>query len=202
MTHNQTSSSTFEERKRQEDKDFKSIINFFERSGFSIADVHENKKYFHDDIDIVIFQWEHQISIEIKFDDYLDKITTNFFFEIISNEQTSSPWCFLISKAEIRVYYSKNSKIWYIFPLKKLQKRFFEIRNNFKDPKEIDNSFRLKSTHTRHKNGQYKHTTIWRLIDKELLLKGCKKYNIKYLTKDILTENIALYEINELLKDD
>ncbi len=201
MTHNQTSSSTFEERKKQEDKDFKSIISFFERSEFSIADVHENKKYFYDDIDIVIFQWKHQISVEIKFDDYLDKFTENFFFEIISNEQTSSPWCFLVSKAEIRLYYSKESKKWYIFPLKKLQKRFFEVRNNFNDPKEVDMFFKLKSTHTKYKDGKYKHTTIWRIINKELLLKGCKKYGIKYLIKDISKDKIELYEINSLLDE-
>ena len=202
MIHNQTSSSTFEERKKQEDKDFHSIIAFFERSGFSIADVHENKKYFHDDIDIVVFQWEHQVSIEIKFDDYLDKYTNNFFFEIISNERLSSPGCFLLSKAEIRVYYSKHTKIWYIFPLKKLQNRFFEIRNNFKDPKEIDNICKLKSTHTKYNDGKYKHTTIWRIIDKDIVLKWCKKYKIKYLTKKIAVENITLYEINELLKNE
>ena len=201
MTHNQTSSSTFEERKKQEDKDFKSIISFFERSEFSIADVHENKKYFYDDIDIVIFQWKHQISVEIKFDDYLDKFTENFFFEIISNEQTSSPWCFLVSKAEIRLYYSKESKKWYIFPLKKLQKRFFEVRNNFNDPKEVDMFFKLKSTHTKYKYGKYKHTTIWRIINKELLLKGCKKYGIKHLIKDISKDKIELYEINSLLDE-
>ena len=87
---NKTSLSSFEERKRQEEKDLKEVIDFFVKSGYDVEDVHNDKDYFHKDIDLLIKKGDEIKSIEIKFDDYLDNTTNNFFFEIISNEEKST----------------------------------------------------------------------------------------------------------------
>ena len=185
---NKTSLSSFEERKRQEEKDLKEVIDFFVKSGYDVEDVHNDKDYFHKDIDLLIKKGDEIKSIEIKFDDYLDNTTNNFFFEIISNEEKSTQWCFLVSEADILLYYATTTKTWYFFPLQQLKKWFFEVRDDFKNPKNIDRYFKLKSTHTKDENWKYHHTTIGRLIDKKVLLYWCKKKEIKYEIRNIENE--------------
>jgi hypothetical protein len=56
-------------------------------------------------------------------------------------------------------------------PLQKVKKRFFNVRQAFKEKKEIDTYFPLQSTHTTKKNGEeYQHTTIGRLIKKKYII--------------------------------
>ena len=186
---NKSSLSTFRERKDQEEKDLNEVKDFFIKSWYEVEDVHNNTQYFDKDIDLLIKKdWEIN-TIEIKFDDYLDSTTQNFFFEIISNEQRTTKWCFLMSNADILLYYATSSKTWYFFPLPKLRNWFFEVRNDFRNPKDIDKYFKLKSTHTKDENWKYHHTTIWRLIDKKVLLYWCEKKGIKYSIKNIIHEN-------------
>ncbi len=184
---NKSGFSTFKERKLQEEKDLKEVTDFFVRSWYEVEDVHNNPDYFNKDIDLLIKKdWETK-SVEIKFDDYLDNTTQNFFFEIISSEEKVTKGCFLLSEADILLYYATTSKIWYFFPLQELKKWFFEIRDDFKNMKDIDRYFRLKSTHTKDEKWKYHHTTIWRLIKKNVLFKWCEKKNIRVFSKNILT---------------
>lgn len=177
--HNVSWYSSFWERKQQENRDFNFVVNFFKNSWYTVNDVHEDAKYFNKDIDILVTKDWNEKSIEIKFDDYIHK-TNNFFFEIISNEEISSPWCFLKSEADILLYYDTVNKIWYEFWMQKMKKRFFEIRNKLTAKWEIDKNFKLQSTHTKWENGKYHHTTIWRLINKDYLFKLLDKDNIWY----------------------
>ena len=180
--------STFKERKAQEELDLNEVKDFFIKSWYEVEDVHNNPEYFDKDIDLLIKKdWEIN-TVEIKFDDYLDSTTNNFFFEIVSNEEKATKWCFLLSEADILLYYATTTKTWYFFPLQDLKKWFFKVRNDFKNPKNIDKYFRLKSTHTKDENWKYHHTTIWRLIDKNVLIYGCKKNWIDYSIKNIKSD--------------
>lgn len=195
---NKTSLSTFWERKYQEEQDIQLVKDFFSNSWYEVEDVHDNEEYFNKDIDLIVKKWDKQLSVEIKFDDYLDNTTNNFFFEIVSNEERTTPGCFLMSEADILLYYATKPKTWYFFPLQELKKWFFEIRNNFKYPKDIDKYFKLQSTHTKNKDWTYHHTTIWRLIDKKYVLYWCEKKGIKYLIKDLSKNEII--DIESIIK--
>lgn len=177
--NNKTWYCTFEERKEQENKDFNIIVQFFEKSWYFVNDVHDNSDYFNKDIDLIISNDWKEYSVEIKFDDYI-ATTNNFFFEIVSNEEKSTAWCFLKSEADFLFYYDTINKIWYSFWMKKLKDWFFNVRNKLTSKWEIDKYFRLQSTHTKWENWKYHHTTIWRLVDKDFLFKLLDEDNIEY----------------------
>ncbi len=197
MQHNKTGFSTFSERKMQEAEELNKIVDFFQKSGFNTQDLSENKNFFKKDIDLSISTGESTFYVEVKIDKWIDK-TNNFFLEIISNERKSSMWCFLVSEADILLYYCTESEICYLFPLKKVQDWFFDVRVNFKDIKEIDKYFKLQSTHTKDKNWNYRHTTIGRVVSKQIFLKWLTKYNINYVDKKI-SEAIWFQEIKNIL---
>ena len=192
--------SSFDERKEQENQQYNIVIDFFEKSWFEVKDVHNDPKYFSVDIDLLIYNDWKEISVEVKFDDYMYR-TNNFFFEIVSNEQLNTKWCFLKSEADILLYYDKINHIWYFLPMAKTQEWFFDIRKDYNSQniKRIDeNDFRLKSTHT-HEHWVYHHTTIWRLADKDKVLKSLNKKGIPYYIKNILSEKILVMEVDNLL---
>jgi hypothetical protein len=66
------------------------VLEFFERNNFEVSDVSEDSKYYNDDIDLFISDGNKELSVEVKIDSWIGK-TNNFFLEIISNEQTSTP---------------------------------------------------------------------------------------------------------------
>ena len=196
---NTTWLSSFEERKKQEGQQFWLVISFFEKSWFKVEDVHEKKQYFEDDIDLIVWAWDIYHTVEVKFDDYIHR-TENFFFEIISNEEKATKWCFLKSKADIFLYYDKHNHIWYFFSMPLMQKWFFDIRKryNSKNIKEIDKDFKLKSTHTPWDDWIYQHTTIWRLANKNRVLKSCEKMWIPYFIKNMDKDDITLDDLLKL----
>ena len=163
-------------------------MDFFKNLWYSVVDVHEDEKYFKKDIDLLISKDWKETSVEIKFDDYICK-TNNFFFEIISNEETSSPWCFLKSEADILLYYDTFNKIWYEFWMQKMKKWFFEVRNKLMTKWEVDKNFKLQSTHTKWDDWKYQHTTIWRLVNKDYLFELLKNDNIGYKIIEFSWEN-------------
>jgi hypothetical protein len=83
------------------------------------------------------------------------------------------------------MYYDTTKDIFYLLPLKKLQRWFFELRDNCMNKKDIDKHFPLQSTHTSSKDGKYQHTTIGRKVNKDVLLRGLAKYNIPYMVKKV-----------------
>ena len=125
-----------------------------QKSGFKVVDVRDNKDYFSEDIDLIINKEKEKYSIEVKVGNRIDK-TDNFFLEIVSNEEKTTTWAFLQSQADIFFYYAAESKTWYLCSLKKLQSRFFHIRSDFKNIKDVDEWFQLKSTHTKDKYWNY-----------------------------------------------
>ena len=177
--HNTSWYSSFWERKIQEWRDFDFVIKFFHDSWYNVKDVHEDKNYFDKDIDLLVEKDWKEYSVEIKFDDYIYK-TNNFFFEIVSNEEKSTAWCFLKSEADFLFYYDTKNKIWYTFKMQKLKKWFFEVRNKITWKWEIDKNFRLQSTHTKWVDWKYQHTTIWRLVNKDYLFELLDKDHIEY----------------------
>lgn len=189
---NKTWFSTFWERKRQESKDFNEVIDFFVRSWYEVEDVHEDSDYFDKDIDLLIKKNWIIKSVEIKFDEYLDNTTNNFFFEIISNEEKTTAGCFLKSQANILLYYATHTKNWYFFDLPELKKWFFEVRNDFKYIKDVDKKFKLQSTHTKNREGWYQHTTIWRLVDKNYVLEQCENKWVKHYIFNIEKDFFSL----------
>ena len=191
--------SSFRERKGQESQQFWLVIDFFEKSWFKVEDVHEKKQYFDDDIDLIVWAWDIYHTVEVKFDDYIYR-TDNFFFEIVSNEQAATTGCFLKSKADIFLYYDKHNHIWYFFSMSLLQKWFFDVRKryNSENIKQIDVDFRLKSTHTPWDDWIYQHTTIWRLANKDRVLKSCEKMWIPYFIKNMDEDDITLDDLLKL----
>lgn len=107
-------SSSFTQRKWQEDSQYALVLRFFEKSWFTINDIHECNEYFKDDIDFSIKKDSLNLNVELKVDSKMNK-TGNLFLEIISNEQFSTPWSFLKCKAEIFLYYDATEHIWYFF---------------------------------------------------------------------------------------
>lgn len=191
--------SSFNERKVQENQQYNIVVEFFQKSWFEVNDVHNNTNYFNVDIDLLIYNNWKEISVEIKFDDYIHK-TNNFFFEIVSNEELNTKWCFLKSKADILLYYDKINHIGYFLPMAKTQKWFFDIKKDYNTTniKRIDkNDFKLQSTHTKE-DWVYHHTTIWRLADKDRVLNSLNKKGITYYIKNILSEKIIATEITNL----
>ena len=190
-------SSSFNARKWQENSQYNNVLKFFEKSGFSINDVSNNKEYFGSDIDFWIMNEQYNVSVELKVDSKMNR-SHNFFFEIISNEEKSTPWCFLICKADIFLYYDAISHTWYFFPTKKLQKWFFDVRKKYSDRSEFNNSGFITCTHTTYDDGSYKHTTVWRALKVTYVLWSLKKMWIPYFTKDILNDSISNQDIANL----
>ena len=193
---NKTSFSSFDERKWEEKKNYQVILDFFNNSNFEVIDVSENSKYFNADIDLFVIKDNDKIAIEVKIDTWI-WITNNFFLEIISNEEKTTKWCFLKSKADIRIYFDAKNNIMYMFPLNNTRKWFFNLRENFINKKDIDKYFRLQSTHTMSSSWNYQHTTIWRVVNKNIFLSWLKKYNIGFLKKDI-SEKINIEELKNI----
>lgn len=64
---------------------------------------------------------------------------------------------------------------------------------------DFENLFKLRATHTTHDDGTYKHTTIWRVVNKNRLLKNFDKKWIPYFVKNVLTDSINNDDILKLI---
>lgn len=127
-----------------------------------IKNVEEDKEYQKNDIDLV---WvyrkkndEVMISIEVKTDMYT---TGNFWLETLSNEGLGTKGCFIKSKARYLFYYFTKWDNMYIIPLKKAQSWFVKNLNRFRESK----------TTTKDEKGNYKHTTVGRLVPIHIMMK-------------------------------
>ncbi len=191
--------SSFDQRKGQENFGLNKILDYLTANSIQYDNVTNNRIYFEKDVDIVITTEQGtSLLVELKSDDWIGK-TGNFFFEIISNEATGTIGCFLKSQAHVWFYLDNKNNILYIFPLARLQKWFFDIRGQYvANMKEIDTLFRLQSTHTKRSN-QYGHTTIGRIVGKNMLFKSLNEKGISYIEKHILKEPITLGELTAIL---
>ena len=127
-----------------------------------VKNVEDDPAYQKNDIDLI---WvykkqdkELMISIEVKADKY---ITGNFWLETISNESLGTPGCFVKSKARYLFYYFTKWDSMYIMHLKKSQSWFKDNMNRFKESK----------TTTKDEKGQYRHTTVGRLVPISIMMK-------------------------------
>ncbi len=138
----------------------------------NIINVENDPYYRSKGIDLI---WEYEkngvkkiINIEVKGDRWYK--TGNYFFEIISNEQRSTPGCFLYSEADYLFYYFIEEKELHIIPLKAAREWFL---------KNID-YFQEKRTSTPTKDGGY-YNTVGKIVSRDFLNKAIKGIKIKSL---------------------
>ncbi len=138
-----------------------------------IKNVEGDRNYQKNDIDLIwIYKKEDtdlMISVEVKTDKYT---TGNFWLETLSNEEIGTLGCFLKSKAKYLFYYFTEWDSMYIIPLKKAQSWFLKNLSRFRESK----------TTTKDENGNYKHTTVGKLVPIKIIIKEIE--GIK-LVKDV-----------------
>ena len=128
----------------------------------SIKNVEDDPNYQKNDIDLVwVYKKENKelmISIEVKTDKYT---TGNFWLEILSNEELGTPGCFVKSKAKYLFYYFTEWDSMYIMPLGVAKEWFFANLKRFRESK----------TTTKDENGNYRHTTVGRIVPINIMMK-------------------------------
>ncbi|MCK5283093.1 MAG: hypothetical protein KAK00_06805 [Nanoarchaeota archaeon] len=125
-----------------------------------VKNVEDDPAYQKKDIDLV---WVYKkgedkimIFVEVKTDNYA---TGNFWLETLSNEALGTMGCFVKSKAKYLFYYFTKSDSMYIMPLKRAVHWFKDNLNRFRESKTTTNV-----------NGNYKHTTVGRLVPIEIMV--------------------------------
>jgi hypothetical protein len=98
------------------------------------------------------------ISIEVKTDKYT---TGNFWLEILSNEELGTPGCFVKSKAKYLFYYFTEWDSMYIMPLGVAKEWFLVNMKRFRESK----------TTTKDEKGNYRHTTVGRIVPINIMMK-------------------------------
>ena len=157
-------SYTFDEKNDFSKKGIK-VVSCYLRSlkkTVNVKNVEDEPKYQKNDIDLV---WVYRknnsvvsVSIEVKTDRYT---TGNFWLETISNEKLGTIGCFIKSKAKILFYYFTEWDDMYVLPLKRTREWFLKNIDKFKESK----------TTTKDLEGNYKHTTVGRLVPIKVLMK-------------------------------
>ncbi|MBI2107280.1 hypothetical protein HYT57_04830 [Candidatus Woesearchaeota archaeon] len=142
-----------------------------------VKNVEDDKECQKKDIDLIwIYKKRNSnlmISVEVKTDRYT---TGNFWLETLSNEKFGTPGCFIKSEAKYLFYYFTGWDSMYIIPLKKARLWFLGNFSRFKE----------STTTTKDENGDYKHTTVGRLVPISVMVdevKGIKL--VKDVTKKI-----------------
>jgi len=157
-------SYTFDEKNNFSKEGIKMVCAYLNslKKTIKIKNVEDDPAYQKNDIDLVwIYEKEGNeimISIEVKTDKYT---TGNFWLETLSNEGLGTPGCFVKSKAKYLFYYFTKWDNMYIIPFKKAQKWFLENFNRFRESK----------TTTKDEKGDYRHTTVGRLVPIESMMK-------------------------------
>ena len=150
-------SYTFKEKNDFSKKGIDVVCNYLksQEKTIKINNVEDNPAYQRNDIDLVwVYKKEDKeimISIEVKTDKYT---SGNFWLETISNEALGTLGCFVKSKARYLFYYFTEWDSMYIISLKKAVPWFTKNINRFRESK----------TTTVDDKGQYKHTTVGRLV--------------------------------------
>jgi len=172
-------SYTFEEKDEFSKKGIQIVDNYLMslKKTISVKNVENDPNYQKNDIDLV---WvykkddhEIMISIEVKTDKYT---TGNFWLETISNKRLNTPGCFIKSKAKYIFYYFIKWDCMYIIPLKKAIPWFL---------KNID-KFRVSETTTKDNSGEYRHTTVGRIVPISIMIDEIKEIKrIKDISKRI-----------------
>jgi hypothetical protein len=128
----------------------------------SIKNVEDDPNYQKNDIDLVwVYKKENKelmISIEVKTDKYT---TGNFWLEILSNEELGTPGCFVKSKAKYLFYYFTEWDSMYIMPLGVAKEWFLVNMKRFRESK----------TTTKDEKGNYRHTTVGRIVPINIMMK-------------------------------
>lgn len=157
-------SYTFNEKNDFSKKGIDIVCNYLKslKKTIKINNVEDDPAYQKNDIDLVwVYKKEDKeimISIEVKTDKYT---TGNFWLETLSNEAIGTPGCFVKCKAKYLFYYFTKWDSMYIIPLKKAQPWFNENMNRFRESK----------TTTKDEKGEYRHTTVGRLVPIEIMMK-------------------------------
>ncbi len=143
----------------------------------SVKNVEDNPNYQKNDIDLVwVYKKEDKqlmISIEVKTDKYT---TGNFWLETLSNEELGIPGWFVKSKAKYLFYYFTKWDSMYIMPLGITKEWFLANIKRFKESK----------TTTKDERGNYKHTTVGRIVPINIMMKEVSGIKlIKEISKKI-----------------
>jgi len=157
-------SYTFEEKNDFSKKGISIVCAYLSllKKTVSIKNVEDDQNYQKNDIDLVWVykkdEKEIMISIEVKTDKY---ITGNFWLETFSNEELGTLGCFVKSKAKYLFYYFTMWDSMYVIPLGVAKEWFNANLTRFIESK----------TTTKDNNGNYRHTTVGRLVPITIMMK-------------------------------
>lgn len=139
------------------------ITEWLQSEGWTVKNV-ENDKHFQTlDVDLIIMKVfppntsPTAYMIEIKGDKYFK--TNNYFIETISNMNTNSLGCFLLTKSDYIFYYFPNEKQLHIMPTKKAQEYVLQHQEEFKK----------RNPSTTDKNGKHWYYSEGRLIPRKTM---------------------------------
>jgi len=161
--HKMVKSYTFDEKNDFSKKGIEVVCRYLGdlKKTIELKNVENDPEYQKNDIDLI---WSYKkgelkffVSIEVKTDKYT---TGNFWFETLSNESLGTKGCFVKSKARIIFYYFTEWDDMYILPLNKVREWFLKNIDRFKESK----------TTTKDLEGNYKHTTVGRLVPIKILM--------------------------------
>jgi len=161
---NMVKSYTFEEKNDFSKKGISIVCAYLSllKKTISVKSVEDDQNYQKNDIDLVWVykknETEIMISIEVKTDKYT---TGNFWLETLSNEELGTPGCFVKCKAKYLFYYFTKWDSMYVIPLGVAKEWFNSNFTRFKESK----------TTTKDKIGNYKHTTVGRLVPITIMMK-------------------------------